>query len=195
MVMARSGKFIALYIRFFENFCHLFASSELFHMMLVDQDFASQSCWMLENCKKVSMNFCLKLVCGICGWTGGKKLMLRQNSSTFEEHLVSLSFANCAVNTSLTTSRAHFHKRSIWPGCPQRGRGKPCPAVAHRVPRLTLPRCSICGKPRSQGWCIPSPYPLPYPYPHPYPGLLVRAGSGAAPAEDSAAPDAEVCVV
>lgn len=34
---------------------------------------------------------------------------------TFEEHLVSLSVADCTVNTSLTTSRACFHRHNIWP--------------------------------------------------------------------------------
>lgn len=61
--------------------------------------------------------------------------MLGQDSLAFEEHLVSLSFANRAVNTSLTTSRAHFHKSGIWPGCPQPSGGKRCPTVA-------LSRCS-----------------------------------------------------
>lgn len=40
--------------------------------------------------------------------------MLRQIFLTFEEHLVPLSVADCAVNTSLTTSRAHFHRHNIW---------------------------------------------------------------------------------
>lgn len=40
--------------------------------------------------------------------------MLGQIFLTFEEHLVSLSVADCAVNTSLTTSRARFHRHNIW---------------------------------------------------------------------------------
>lgn len=87
-------------------------------MMLVDQDSASQSCYTLEMCKKSSWisGWSWFEVSVALGWTGEKKPMLRQISLTFEEHLVSLSLANCAVNTSLTTSRAHFHQHNIWLG-------------------------------------------------------------------------------
>lgn len=132
--------------------------------------------------------------------------MLRQNSLGFEEHLFSLSFANRAVNTSLTPSRAHFPKGSIWPGCPQH-RGERCPTAALGLCRClgpSLSRCSRCSQGATANpaqmfylwgaqelgpmFSMPLSSSLSLSWP------VCASGVRRGPAADSAAQDAEVCV-
>lgn len=65
-----------------------------------------QPCFLVEVAFEVSVAL---------GVEQERKLTLGWIFLTFEEHLVSLSVADCTVNSSLTTSRACFHRHNIWP--------------------------------------------------------------------------------
>lgn len=83
-------------------------------MMLVDQGFASQP-WNLPKSRheflaEAGLRHLWPLVD-----PGGNKAYAQTDFPDFEEHLVSLSFATHAVNTSLTPCRAHFPEPRIWP--------------------------------------------------------------------------------
>lgn len=71
--------------------------------------------------------------------------MLGQIFLTFEEHLVSLSVADCAVNTSLTTSRARSHRHNIWL----------CHLITTEQRKsLTGSLCCLCYTPLSSSQCL-----------------------------------------